>query len=83
MRCRVGAAALERNAGSDGLCGGAMAGVRVAFDSSSGVDLADADDGALEAFGDNLMNLAGRPSAARAGHAHGNGVAGLLTDFWC
>jgi NTE family protein len=34
------------------------------------------------AFGDNMMNPATRPPAARAGYAQGKAVAEQLTEFW-
>ena len=37
---------------------------------------------ALAAFGDNMMNLAARPPAARAGFAQGAALAGQLSEFW-
>lgn len=40
------------------------------------------DTAALEAFGDNMMNISRRPLAARAGHDHGRSLAGQLTEFW-
>jgi len=41
------------------------------------------DDASLAAFGDNMMNLAARPAAARAGFAQGKLLAGGLGGFWC
>jgi NTE family protein len=35
-----------------------------------------------EVFGDNMMNLAARPAAARAGHAQGVAAAENLSAFW-
>ncbi|MBX3092624.1 MAG: patatin-like phospholipase family protein [Cryobacterium sp.] len=40
------------------------------------------DDAALAAFGDNMMNLAARPDAAKAGHAQGAALAAELSRFW-
>jgi NTE family protein len=40
------------------------------------------DGDSLEAFGDDMMDLSRRPSAARAGHARGSALAGRLTAFW-
>jgi NTE family protein len=40
------------------------------------------DDRSLEAFGDDMMDLSARPSAARAGAAQGSALAGRLTGFW-
>jgi NTE family protein len=40
------------------------------------------DSNALEAFGDNMMDLSRRPPAARAGHDQGRALAGQLTEFW-
>ena len=40
------------------------------------------DDRAREAFGDDAMSPASRPPAARAGYAHGLGLAGELSTFW-
>lgn len=37
---------------------------------------------ALAAFGDNMMNLAARAPAARAGFAQGRELAGPLGEFW-
>ena len=42
--------------------------------------LPDAD--ALRAFGSNMMDLATRPPAARAGHSQGRAVAAELAGFW-
>jgi NTE family protein len=35
-----------------------------------------------DAFGDNMMNPAARPPAARAGYAQGTALADQLSDFW-
>lgn len=40
------------------------------------------DTAALAAFGDNMMNLAARPGAARAGHDQGLRCAGRVGDLW-
>jgi NTE family protein len=40
------------------------------------------DAAALEAFGDNMMDLSRRAAAARAGADHGRALAGQLTGFW-
>jgi len=40
------------------------------------------DDASLEAFGDNMMNPATRPPAARAGFDQGRALAARLTAFW-
>ena len=40
------------------------------------------DDAALSAFGTNMMDLAARPPAARAGYDQGLEMAGPLTPFW-
>jgi NTE family protein len=40
------------------------------------------DAASLEAFGGNMMNLAARPAAARAGFAQGKGLAERLGAFW-
>lgn len=40
------------------------------------------DEGSLEAFGGNMMDLSRRPLAARAGSRQGRLLAGQLTDFW-
>jgi NTE family protein len=40
------------------------------------------DAAALEAFGQNMMNPAVRPAAARAGFAQGRAQAGALSPFW-
>ncbi|MFH8249780.1 patatin-like phospholipase family protein [Microbacterium sp. B2969] len=37
---------------------------------------------ALEAFGDNMMNPAARPPAARAGYEQGRALAAQLSPFW-
>jgi NTE family protein len=37
---------------------------------------------ALEAFGDNMMDLSRRAPAARAGHDQGQALAGQFTEFW-
>jgi NTE family protein len=37
---------------------------------------------ALEAFGDNVMDLSRRPPAARAGHDQGRALAEQLAEFW-
>jgi NTE family protein len=36
-----------------------------------------------DAFGDNMMDLASRPAAARAGDEQGRELAEQLTGFWC
>ncbi|AYG04139.1 patatin-like phospholipase family protein [Gryllotalpicola protaetiae] len=40
------------------------------------------DAASLDAFGGNMMNLAARPAAARAGFEQGRSVAVRLTGFW-
>ncbi|GAA4166362.1 patatin-like phospholipase family protein [Gryllotalpicola daejeonensis] len=40
------------------------------------------DEASLAAFGGNMMNLATRPAAARAGFAQGAALAARLTAFW-
>jgi NTE family protein len=40
------------------------------------------DGNALEAFGDDMMELSRRPAAARAGHDQGSALAGRLAEFW-
>lgn len=40
------------------------------------------DEASRAAFGDDMMNLAARGPAARAGHAQGCAVAGELAGFW-
>jgi NTE family protein len=40
------------------------------------------DTASLDAFGDNMMNLAARPAAARAGFDQGSALAGELRAFW-
>lgn len=40
------------------------------------------DAASLEAFGENMMNPATRPPAARAGHAQGKAAASELLEFW-
>jgi NTE family protein len=40
------------------------------------------DSHALEAFGDDMMDLSRRPAAARAGHDQGSALAGRLAEFW-
>jgi NTE family protein len=40
------------------------------------------DSSALEAFGDNMMDLSRRPLAARSGYDQGRRRAGRLTAFW-
>ncbi|HEY1529971.1 MAG TPA: patatin-like phospholipase family protein [Galbitalea sp.] len=40
------------------------------------------DEDALAAFGGNMMNLAARPAAARAGYEHGKRIAAPLKRFW-
>ena len=40
------------------------------------------DGNALDAFGDNMMDLSRRPPAARAGYDHGRALAERLTEFW-
>ncbi|NYI77849.1 patatin-like phospholipase family protein [Nocardioides panzhihuensis] len=40
------------------------------------------DTDSLAAFGDNMMNLATRAPAARAGHDQGRRLAGRLVDLW-
>jgi NTE family protein len=46
------------------------------------VEVINPDAASLEAFGDNMMNPATRPPAARAGHAQGKVVAPELIEFW-
>ncbi len=48
----------------------------------SAVETVVPDRAALDAFGDDLMDPATRAPAARAGHDHGRGVAGQLSDLW-
>jgi NTE family protein len=40
------------------------------------------DSSALEAFGDNMMDLSRRAPAARAGYDQGRALAEQLTEFW-
>ena len=40
------------------------------------------DSAALEAFGENMMDVSRRPLAARAGHDQGTALAQQLTRFW-
>jgi NTE family protein len=40
------------------------------------------DSNALEAFGDNMMDLSRRAPAARAGVAQGGALAEKLSGFW-
>jgi NTE family protein len=40
------------------------------------------DSNALDAFGDNMMDLSRRAPAARAGHDQGRALAEQLTEFW-
>ncbi|TXN32183.1 patatin-like phospholipase family protein [Lacisediminihabitans profunda] len=40
------------------------------------------DSNALDAFGDNMMDLSTRPPAARAGYDHGASLAERLIEFW-
>jgi NTE family protein len=40
------------------------------------------DSSSLEAFGENMMNPATRPPAARAGYEQGKAIAEQLTEFW-
>jgi NTE family protein len=40
------------------------------------------DSNSLEAFGENMMNPATRPPAARAGYEQGKALAAQLTEFW-
>jgi NTE family protein len=40
------------------------------------------DGNALDAFGDDMMDLSRRAPAARAGHDQGRALAGQLTEFW-
>jgi NTE family protein len=40
------------------------------------------DSNALEAFGDNMMDLSRRQPAARAGYEQATARAGQLTEFW-
>jgi NTE family protein len=46
------------------------------------VEVINPDAASLEAFGDNMMNPATRPPAARAGHAQGKAIAPELIEFW-
>jgi NTE family protein len=48
----------------------------------SQVEVIGPDADALEAFGDNMMNPAARPAAARAGYSQGLRAAGELPGFW-
>ncbi|MEU0270005.1 patatin-like phospholipase family protein [Nocardioides sp. NPDC006303] len=50
--------------------------------SGSGVETILPDADSLAAFGDNMMSLATRAPAARAGYAQGRHVAGQLAGFW-
>lgn len=40
------------------------------------------DSAALDAFGDNMMDLSRRPPSAQAGYNQGRALAGQLTEFW-
>ena len=40
------------------------------------------DPAALEAMGENMMDLARRPAVAAAGHAQGRSLAASLVSFW-
>jgi NTE family protein len=40
------------------------------------------DDLSRQAFGDNMMSLAARAPAARAGYGQGHARAESLTEFW-
>ncbi len=46
------------------------------------VEVINPDAASAEAFGDNMMNPATRPPAARAGHAQGKAAASELIEFW-
>ncbi|GII97838.1 NTE family protein [Sediminihabitans luteus] len=46
------------------------------------VEVVGPDAAALDAFGDDMMNLAARAPAARAGHAQGVRVAGRVAELW-
>ncbi len=50
--------------------------------SGSRVETIFPDGASLNAFGVNMMDLAARPPAARAGYDQGSGVAEQLTEFW-
>ena len=50
--------------------------------SGSAVETVFPDEAALAAFGDNMMNLAARPPAARAGYEQGTARAAQLIAFW-
>ncbi|GGF34402.1 patatin-like phospholipase family protein [Subtercola lobariae] len=50
--------------------------------SGSAVETVVPDDVAVEAFGGNMMNLAARAPAARAGFSQGRARAAELADFW-
>jgi len=40
------------------------------------------DSSSLDAFGTDLMNIAARTPAARAGYDQGQSLAGQLAEFW-
>ena len=46
------------------------------------VEVINPDAASLEAFGDNMMNPATRPPAARAGDAQAKAIAPELIEFW-
>jgi NTE family protein len=48
----------------------------------SAVEVINPDPASLAAFGDNMMNLAARAPAARAGYDEGTALAGRLAEFW-
>lgn len=48
----------------------------------SGVETIYPDEAAVNAFGDNMMDLSKRPAAARAGFDQGRALAAPLTGFW-
>jgi NTE family protein len=48
----------------------------------SAVETVFPDAGALEAFGDDMMDISRRPAAARAGHAQGVALSERLGIFW-
>jgi NTE family protein len=50
--------------------------------SGSSVETIFPDADSRDAFGDNMMNPAARPPAARAGYAQGTALADQLSDFW-
>jgi NTE family protein len=50
--------------------------------SGSSVETIFPDAASRDAFGDNMMNPASRPPAARAGYAQGTALAQQLTEFW-